>query len=39
MDTIRDRNALNEVSDRDPPPWLDFANVAKDAQSARQAVI
>ena len=39
MDTIRDRNALNEVCDADPPPWLDFENVGADAASAPRAVI
>ncbi|WBU52364.1 glucose-1-phosphate cytidylyltransferase [Paracoccus sp. SCSIO 75233] len=39
MDTIRDRNALNEVSDRTPPPWLDFDNIATDVASAPRAVI
>ncbi|SDD41405.1 glucose-1-phosphate cytidylyltransferase [Paracoccus isoporae] len=39
MDTIRDRNALNELCDQDPPPWLQFDAAAQDPQHVTRAVI
>ncbi|MFV0293372.1 MAG: glucose-1-phosphate cytidylyltransferase [Paracoccus sp. (in: a-proteobacteria)] len=36
MDTIRDRNALNELSEQDPPPWLCFD---EQVQAGPRAVI
>ncbi|WBU62709.1 glucose-1-phosphate cytidylyltransferase [Paracoccus aerodenitrificans] len=33
MDTVRDRNALNELAEQSPPPWLDFAEISPAARA------
>ena len=39
MDTVRDRNALNEVCHQDPPPWLMFDEASQAPNPARPVAV
>ena len=38
MDTVRDRNTLNELCISDTPPWLDFSPEAQGKDESRKVL-